>query len=273
MAQDPDLTRARARARGLRCSALQHATEELPTLARDVVERGYAIVPDLLDAQALAEVRGAVERLVERIAPPHLYAAGAEPIERPDLPVPLVITPTGLTITGLLSVLPELAPSLLTSRLLDPLRALLGADMRLELVGAAISDRTRPFFGWHTHIDGEEEWTRLERRAWPAKDEVERVIVVVYLDDLDDDGGPLLVLPRRVGDPTPPPHDTLATEWPGHVELRPSAGTAVVLEQCTWHAARSLRREGHRIFVGGYFASARAPRPGYADASLDALLR
>ncbi|AKF03211.1 phytanoyl-CoA dioxygenase family protein [Sandaracinus amylolyticus] len=242
-------------------------------VAEAIRERGYALIPGLLSAAEIACARSSLERLVHAVAPEQLYAPSSVTVARPEIAASFVLTPTGLTITGLQHVAPEIAPLLLRDRLLSPLRALLGDDLRLEALGAAVSDRMRPFFGWHTHIDGEEEWTRMRAKRWPAKPTVERVIVVVYLDDLDDDGGPLLVLPRRVGDPTTPSHDTLARDWPGQVVLRPTAGTAVLLEQCTWHAAHSLRRAGHRMFVGGYFATRESPTPAFADATLDALLR
>lgn len=251
---------------------MEVSTEPSDPVSRAITEQGYAILPGFLDAASLAQARAAIEALVERVAPERLYAPSSVTLERPALPVPLVVTPTGLTITGVLRVAPELGPLLFQERLLAPLRALLGSDLRVEVVGAAVSDRTRPFFGWHTHIDGEEEWTRLSARRWPSKPRVERVVVVLYLDDLDDDGGPLLVLPRRAGDPTPPPHDTLAQDWPGQVTLRPRAGSAVLLEQCTWHAAHSRRTEGHRIFVGAYFSARAAPAPTFADGELDALV-
>ncbi|HJL19318.1 MAG TPA: phytanoyl-CoA dioxygenase family protein [Sandaracinaceae bacterium LLY-WYZ-13_1] len=231
--------------------------------ARDLRERGYAVFPDLLDAARVRVLREAVEELVAVAAPDAFYAPDTRPVTDR-----VAITPTGVAHDRLLSARPDLRPTVLPERLLAPLREVLGGDLRVELVGAVISDHTRPFFRWHTHIGGVEEGERNRRGAWPAVEGVHRVLTLLYLDDLDDESGPLLVLPRRVGDPTAPPHPLDEPRWPGAVELRPRAGTLVALEQCTWHAAYSRRSPGHRRLIGGYFGAADTPVPDWADPTL-----
>lgn len=156
--------------------------------------------------------------------------------------------------TGLSEAAPELQESVLGPRALTVARAVLG-EPSVERTGAVVSDASRPFFAWHTHIDAEDDGVRVARRVWPPKSHIGRLIAVLYLDDLDDDGGPLLVWPRRVGDPTTPPHDLRSAAWPGQVVLQPSAGSLVLLDECTWHAARSRRRPGWRIFLGAFLAA------------------
>lgn len=228
-------------------------------------EQGYSVFEGFADAAAVATLREAIEALVAEIAPPRLYASPSE-----VLSAGVVVTSPGLAISGLLALRPALAPLVLNAALADAMRATLGDDAVCELAGAVVSDATRPFFSWHTHIDGEDEGERVKRGAWPPIREPLRVLTLLYLQDLDERTGPLFVLPRRVGDPTPPPHDLSLRDWPGMVELRPRAGTLVALEQCTWHAAGSLHGPGLRTFVGCYFAAAQAPPPAWADAALRA---
>ncbi|MEZ4335586.1 MAG: hypothetical protein R3B82_03070 [Sandaracinaceae bacterium] len=231
--------------------------------ARRLREEGYAVFEAYADPSAVATLREAIDALVAEIDPPRFYASPTE-----VLTDEVVITSPGLAISRLLAARPALRPMVLRPALIDAMKATLGDDAVLELAGAVVSDRTRPFFRWHTHIDGADEGERVQRNAWPPVREALRVLTLLYLQDLDDETGPLYVLPRRVGDPTPPPHDLDLHDWPGMVELRPRAGTLVALEQCTWHAADSLRGPGLRTFVGCYFGAARAPRPEWVDREL-----
>ncbi len=225
--------------------------------------QGFAVVPDVLVADEVAAVRAAIEAVIATLDSPRYYAAEDE-----SLGDSAFVTSSGLALPKLLHDRPALAATLLATPLTRAVAGVLGDDMRLELLGALISDEQRPFFSWHTHIDGVHEHERVRANDWPAVDRLERLFTLLYLDDLDDDTGPLFVLPRRVGDTTAPAHDLYTPEWPGMVELRPRAGTAVVLDQCTWHAARSLARPGLRMFIAGYWAAASAKVQDWADADL-----
>lgn len=231
--------------------------------ARDLFERGYAVLEDELSADQTQTLRRGIVELLGEIEPPAYYAAKTEPVTET-----VGITSTGLAISRLLDDRPELTPLVVRRRVLEVMREALGDDLRLELAGAVVSDAARPFFRWHTHIDGEEEGARVQAGAWPAVEGVERVLTLLYLDDLTDETGPLYVYPRRAGDPTTPPHDLDLEAWPDRVELRPRAGTVVAVDQCTWHAARSMRGPGLRIFSGCYWAAANAARPAHTDERL-----
>jgi hypothetical protein len=235
--------------------------DETRAHARDLASRGYAVLEDLLDEGEVRTLRDAIAEIARATDAPALYAPEAQPLADD-----VVITPTGLTIRGLLARRPDLEHLIVPRALSALVRESLGADARLELAGAVVSDRTRPFFAWHTHIDGEEESVRLRAGVWPEVRDVDRLLTLLYLDDLEEDA--LLVLPRRCGDPTAPPGNHRQRDWPGHVALRPRAGTLVALEQCTWHAADPLRRDGLRVFAGCYFAASRARSPAWADADL-----
>jgi len=233
--------------------------------ARDLFERGYTVFEDVLSADEVRTLRSAIVDLLAVIEPPAYYAAKTQPVTDT-----VGITSTGLAISRLLDDRPALTPLVVRRPIVEAMRDALGDGFRLELAGAVVSDAARPFFRWHTHIDGEEEGSRVQAGAWRPVEGVERVLTLLYLDDLTDETGPLYVHPRRAGDPTPPPHDLALEAWPDMVELRPRAGTVVALDQCTWHAARSLRGPGLRIFSGCYWAAADAARPGHTDERLAA---
>ncbi len=236
--------------------------------ARDLNQRGFSVFEDMLDATEVDGLRRSVEELVREIDPPCFWASPAV-----TLSDRATVTAPGLAIGRLLHERPALRPRVLPERLLEAMRATLGDDVVLELAGAVVSDEARPFFTWHTHIEGLDEDVRYLKRSWPPIKSVQRVLTLLYLQDLDARMGPLYVLPRRAGDPTPPPYDLERREWPEMIELRPRAGTVVALDQCTWHAAGSLRGPGLRTFVGCYFAARSTKRHDWADPTLAELAR
>ena len=243
------------------------ARSDATAQATSLFERGYAVFEHLRAPHEVARLRAALDAARARLDPPALYAPESRPLDDDAF-----LTTSGLALPRFLPRHPALFPLVLDPRLLAALRQLLG-PLRLELAGGMISDPSRPFFRWHTHIDGEDEGERVRRQAWPAQRAPRRVLAILYLDDLDADGGPLLVHPRRVGDPAAPPHPIDDDDWPGQVELQPRAGTLVALEQHTWHAVRRQLRPGPRRFLGCYLAAADAPPAPWAHPDLaDALL-
>lgn len=229
----------------------------------NLAERGFTVLTGYLDAEEVRTLRQTIERLVSEIRPPRFFAAKDE-----ELGDGVFITTSGLAISRLLDARPALRPLLLRPALLDALRETWEGGIRLELAGALVSDQTRPFFRWHSHLHGLDEGLRYRAQHWPPSHRVERVLTLLYLDNIDDETGPLYIHPRRVGDETAPAFSLDQERWPGMVELRPRAGTLVAIEQATWHAAKSLTRPGLRILIGCYFAVADAPCPTWADPRL-----
>lgn len=235
----------------------------LPPEATDILERGYAVFEGACPPDELATLRAAVEDLVAELQPEQMQ----EPQQR-ALSDWAAVTPSGLALHGALHRRPDLAGIVFRPRVVETVRALLGDDARVEVTGAMVSDRQRPFFEWHTHIGGEDEGERVRRGEWPRVDSVRRILTLMYLDALDDEGGLLQLLPRRVGDPTEPPGDLSAPEWSGQVQIRAEPGSLVALEQCTWHAAHSKRGPGTRAIWACYYAAADEPCSGRFDPSL-----
>jgi hypothetical protein len=140
--------------------------------------------------------------------------------------------------------------------------------MVIEVAGCVVSDESRPFFGWHMHAGGVDDGEYRKSGRWPTVTSMQRVMTLTYLQDLTDANGPMLILPRKVGDPTAPPQELDAAAWEGQVELRVPAGSLVIVDECTWHAVRPKRGPGLRMFLGVGYAARYAPVGGWADAEV-----
>lgn len=228
-----------------------------PVAATQLFERGYAVFERAYSPDEVQLLRGLMVDTYERLGRPPLRA---NPPVRPAEDVE--IGPAGVVFHKLTRHHPEVAGRLFKRTIVDTIRCLLGDDMYLELPAGALSDSDRPFFDWHTHIDGVDDAYYKNKRAFPTFARSKRVTHLLYLDDLSVENGQLLVMPRKLTDPTPPPFDTKLERWEGQVAIDCPAGSVVVLEQCTWHAALRKTTPGIRAFVGSYFASGdTAPTP------------
>lgn len=234
--------------------------------AREIIDSGYTVFEQ---AWSPAEVRRLRAMIVERFE------------AEPNLPEQLWTTKdyqindsvsmayTGVVIYSMVRDRPEIAELLFKPEIIASLREVLGSDMAIEVVGAVVTDETRPFFAWHTHIGGYDDGDIQSSGKWPTVTSADRITTLLYLDDIDDEGGMLLVYPREVRDPTAPigdPH----SEWDGQIEVPVRKGSLVAMEQCTWHTARPMKREGLRVFLGVNYRSRRIPAPDWADETLAA---
>jgi hypothetical protein len=247
--------------------AVARATEELR-------ERGYTVFERAYDDSEVRYLRGLLLDAYDRVGRPPLRA---NPPVRPAENVE--VGPAGIIFHKLTRLFPEVGPHLLKRPIVETMRRLMGPGMYLELPAGVLSDASRPFFDWHTHIDGVDDAFYGNRRPYPSFTTSERVTHLLYLDDIDERRGRLLVLPRKIGEPTAPPQDPRAERWEGMVAIECPAGSVVVLEQCTWHAAERMTVPGLRSFVGCYFSSGRGRPTPLADPELahwsgsDALFR
>lgn len=232
---------------------------------RAIEELGYAVLESTHDVEAIATLESAILRILQRAGVTSPYSA-----EPRELDANLVVNPTGLAIFQLIKLEPSLAPLLFSPRLIEVARLALGYDMFLELTGGSVSDNSRPFFTWHHHIGGIDVEAMRKAGPPPRLQTCQRLIAVTYLQDVDELGGELLAIPRRLGDSMEPLGDERDPAWPNAVPIRFPRGSTLVFEQSTWHAVRPMRRAGLRMFVGGYFTSQAAPRTVLVDDSLDA---
>jgi ectoine hydroxylase-related dioxygenase (phytanoyl-CoA dioxygenase family) len=236
---------------------------DVKAAVQQLEEEGYVVLPSLYSDEDVAFFRERILDLYQEIGAPPARADGLE------TPAPEVeISPAGIVFRRLAHRRPEVIPRLLQKEAVDVVRGLLGDVMHLELPAGVVSDHHRAFFEWHTHIGGVDDSTYRHKRIFPTYERSERVTMLHYLDDLTPDNGPLLVLPRKITDPTPPPHPLELEDWPGQVEIHCPKGSVVIIEQCTWHAARKKTSPGLRLFVGFYFASSAAPPTPLMDQSL-----
>jgi hypothetical protein len=234
-----------------------------PRAVRELFERGYTVFERAYSTEEVDYFRDRLTRVYDEIGRPKLSA------NPPYQPTPDVeIGPAGIVFHKLTTHYPDMAARLYKRHIIDTIRGLLGDDMRLELPAGALSDSTRPFFDWHVHIGGVDDAYFDNKRVYTTFERSERVTVLLYLDDLTEENGRLLVYPRKLTDPTAPPYDVKREAWPGQIEIACPRGSMVVIEQCTWHAARQKRSPGVRGFIGSYFAAGFAETSPLADESL-----
>ncbi len=244
-------------------SASRNVAHDIDDAVTRLRERGYAVLPSVYPRKDVDALRAALLELYDEIDRPPAST------EHPHEPQPGVeVGPAGIVFHQLATRRPDLVPLLLRPEPVAVVRGLLGDDMRLELPAGVISDHNRPFFEWHTHIGGVDDATLGYAREYPTFERSQRVTMLHYLDDLTPDNSPLLVLPRRIDEPTGPPYPQDQAEWPGQEAIHCPAGSVVILEQCTWHAAPRKVHEGLRLYIGFYFAAAEAPTSPLEDDTL-----
>jgi hypothetical protein len=234
-------------------------------IANELRERGFAVVPEAFSRDEVDLIRARLAARYDELGRPPTHArpplAPAKDVE---------VSPVGLVYHQLGRHFPELVTKILKTPIVDAIRSTLGDDMHLEYTSGILCHDERPFFPWHAHVGGVDNITYRKQGIFPTFEAPERVTALLYLDDLTEEQGTLLVHPRRITDPTEPPFDPNLEEWDGLVELHAKRGTVVILEQCTWHAARPKRSIGIRAFVACYFASRRAPKTSWIDDSFHA---
>jgi ectoine hydroxylase-related dioxygenase (phytanoyl-CoA dioxygenase family) len=227
---------------------------------RELIERGYTVFESIYDPQWVAQIRGEIEGIHAEVGSPRCHAP-----DNLELRPGVVLCAAGLAIRRLVLMRPRFAASIIKPEVAAAMRGALGQDMVLEVAGCVVSDDSRPFFGWHMHVGGVDDGEYRRRDHWPTVSKMQRVMTLTYLQDLTDDNGPMLILPRKLGDPTAPPQDLDARSWEGQVELRVPAGSLVAVDECTWHAVAPKRGPGLRMFVGVSYAARDAPVGGWAD--------
>ena len=243
------------------------AQGEIEALSRQLIDDSYAIIPGMYGRDKVERIRSALARIYARLDAPPMWSKA--PVWIGDN---LEVSGTGLVIHKLLSFDPDLHPDMLDPQVVELVRRALGEDMHLEFAGAVITDHTRPFFKWHNHVGGidDERYRRLGLR--PPIESLERVAMIVYLDEMGPNTGQLLIHPRRVSGASPPPGDVQTEHWDGELGVVGPPGTVVLIDQTTWHAAlpRTVDSD-RRYFFGLWFAASCVPKSERVDESLYAI--
>ncbi|KIG13123.1 hypothetical protein DB30_00501 [Enhygromyxa salina] len=237
---------------------------------------GYAVLPGVYSEAYLRQATAELDRLYSELGRPPMSCSGRR--QHPHPTVNGFTTPVGVTLAKLLAHAPTLTSGFLHPKVLDAVRHVLGDDLRIETTGATISDDTRPIHAWHRHIGGpDEDMPEAERPGRVDPDRIGRLSLLIYLHELGPETGSLLVYPRKLSDPLecPFPND-LHQQWPGQVALSGPPGTAVLVEERTWHASLPRTGPGTRRFLGAWLGAGWLPAcinfddsvPAFEDAAL-----
>lgn len=238
--------------------------------ARALRETGYAVFPSLYPESFLARGRQAIARVYEGLGSPSLHSRGKSQLDDSFA----ILSGSGLMIGQLLSRTPELIDGYLDPHMLEVLHECLGAGFRVETTAGTISDQHRnEVLSWHNHVGGlDEDLERAIDLETLDPDRIRRLTLLIYLDGLSEQTGQLFVLPRTLADPLPcpVPEDEYRVDWPGVTVVNGPPGTAVLLEERTWHASLARRTPGYRRFVGAMLVAAWAPVADNVDPTVAA---
>lgn len=221
-------------------------------------QSGYAIFPALYEEAFLCRAREAVMGLYDKAGRPHLTQEGKSDFAM----IHGVRSGAGLVIGRLLGQAPSLMRDFFHPQIVDVFRETLGSDVRLEATGAGLADEHRNrVLTWHNHIGGvDEDLERAIDYETLDTERIRRLVLIIYLDGLSVERGPLVVHPRKLSDPlAAPSSDVHLVEPEGNVVVSCPPGTAVLLEERTWHAALGPTYVGFRRFVGALVAADWAP--------------
>lgn len=245
-----------------------HLTHDLASTLRHFLDHGYAVFPAVLPEPVLNQLRAELHDLREQFASFPTFA------EKPVKAAPGVeVSCTGMVFLQLLSLRPALAEALLVAEPAALVRTLLGPDARLEIVGGVVTDHTRPFYPWHVHVGGPDD-TYLRKAGVDVSDAARRprrLTYLLYLDGVTAEDGPLHVLPTPAGQARAAAGGIYDAHWPGETILSWPAGSVVLLDERTWHAAPQRTTPGPRRWVGIHIAAADVPLAAHHDQSLDGL--
>lgn len=215
---------------------------------RELEEAGFTVFPDFVDANHLAALRDAVERLYEAEG----ENAGAEFRQEPNSRRLANLVDKGELFRGLIAV-PEI---------LQAIEAVLGPEFKLSSLNARSanpqSDSAQPL---HSDMGAIAD----ERGYWVCN-------TVWMLDDFTEENGALRVVPgthrlRKL------PQDVLGDLKARHEQERlvtGTAGTVVVMNAHMWHGGTANRTGRHRRAIHGFYCRRDKPQQQYQKALLRA---
>ena len=119
--------------------------------ARELLDHGYSVFEGAWSQQEVELLRALIlERFhEEKHLPKQLWSDRDYKISDS-----ISMAYTGVVIYSMVRDRPQVGELLLKPIVVDALRGVLGDAMAIEIVGAVVTDETRPFFAWHTHIGG-----------------------------------------------------------------------------------------------------------------------
>lgn len=220
---------------------------------------GYAAFPALYAREFTERARTEIIRLYQKAGSPYLSQEGKSDFDA----VFGVRSGSGLMIGRMLYQAPHLSDAYFHPQILSVFRETLGERARLDATGGCIADENRnPVLAWHNHIGGvDDHMKRPIDFETLDPDRVRRLVMLVYLDGLTEERGPLLIHPRKLADPPLecPSHDEHVLDREGNIVVTCPPGTAILLEERTWHAAFAPTLVGYRCFLGAMVTASWAP--------------
>lgn len=224
---------------------------EAPFSEEDIerfAEHGYLLLPQALDPAQTERLREATERVAA--------AEGAK------------AGLGGFFLRHLMDKDREFLSLLDHPKLLPLARLMLGPQVRVLPVTArvAVPGEKDQQVEWHIH-------QRLVPRPLPPFFSQPVVLdTLIYLDDVDEETGPLQVVPgshRNTQEEIP----SKTTDLPGQITLMPKAGDAIMLHGNLWHRALPTTERGRRRRLIIYpFAPAWVELPSFGSRPAEGLM-
>lgn len=219
-------------------------------------QRGYAVFPGLYSRAFAERARNEILRLYDKAGRPRLTQEGKSTFDE----VHGLRSGSGLMIGRMLHQAPELVDGYFHPELLRVFGENLGDNVRLDATGGCISDENRnPVLAWHNHVGGvDDHMNRPIDVETLDPTRIRRLVMLIYLDGLTEERGPLMIHPRKLDDDfrTCPSYDEHVLDRMGNDVITCEPGTSVLLEERTWHCAFGPSFVGFRCFLGAVVTAA-----------------
>ena len=231
---------------------------------QEYMDKGYLLVPGVLDAGFVDLLRAALEEHRKRD-----FGVGRESVNPADSHF------QGQYVQNLLLRDPAMSRLLQAEPIVDTIRSLLGPCVMLYGSSGLVSfpDATRTGTDWHA------DYLVTNTPAPPLETKIPRVACMVYLDDLDEELGPTYVVPgshRMQQLPNWKPEVD-----PVSVPLTPKAGAVLFFDASLWHRGGTMKSKSRprralvfQFVAGGIRLMREAPpRPAQGSHALELLER
>jgi ectoine hydroxylase-related dioxygenase (phytanoyl-CoA dioxygenase family) len=205
-----------------------HATQE--EIGR-FAETGYLVRKKLFAGEELEKLRNALDELEAR--------------ERDIEEFQQLYSKTrnfgGLYLRRLVDKHPVFYDMMKYPPLLSVARAMMGPQLRNSSMGRiTYPGQENQETEWHQHLS----YIPMPKPPWFVQPH--GIDILIYLDDLTDATGPIIVMPGTHNDLESEPPVNNYDDLPGQVKLNVPAGTAVFIHSNLWHRAMPTTAEGTR---------------------------
>jgi ectoine hydroxylase-related dioxygenase (phytanoyl-CoA dioxygenase family) len=226
-----------------------------PQELQDLATSGYLVRQKLIQAEKLDALREATDRLTEKEWDQH---RGDAPPTRSWGIIMRYLMDKDPVFLDLLKFEPVLS---VARAMMGPLIRMRGLTARVSFPGAEVQETS-----WHQHL------RVVSQPLPPWFCQPHSIDALIYLDDLDDDTGPLCVLPGSHAWLDREPPNNHFGPLPDEVVLRLPAGSVVIAHSNLWHRAMPTLGRKRRMLILGY-APVWLRKSPYGTAPTDGLTR